>query len=163
MIRNGSIVALVVAIALGFFAVGAQAQEFQQQDQYGQMISAINNVETEISELEGQTDLTAENIQVVNASDLVQGNDTQSLDEVVNRNQDAIDQLRQTLTSHQAVQEALPADVTTDDVVAVDVSDQGQVVVYYHQQQEQEQYQEEGQEGFPQNQEPQEPQNGTEY
>ncbi len=140
-IRRVSFVALFLALA-GLVAVpnSAMAQEDEEerapmggQESFTQLIDALNNSEEQIQALKQQD---IQNVELVNVEDLRQGlDDTQKqrLDEAIN--QANTDELHTALEGNQTVQSALEEetqnDVSVDDVVAVNASGEGEVVLYY--------------------------------
>lgn len=139
-IRRVSFVALFLALA-GLVAVpnSAMAQEEEErapmggQESFTQLIDALNNSEEQVQALKQQD---IQNVDLVNVEDLRQGlDDTQKqrLDEAMD--QANTDELHQALEENQTVQSALEEetqdDVSVDDVVAVNASGEGNVVLYY--------------------------------
>lgn len=103
------------------------------QESFTQLIDALNNSEEQIQALKQQD---IQNVELVNVEDLRQGlDDTQKqrLDEAIN--QANTDELHTALEGNQTVQSALEEetqnDVSVDDVVAVNASGEGEVVLYY--------------------------------
>ncbi len=111
----------------------------------GNLISALNNVNAEINNLQALNDLTVNDVRVVNVEDALNNNNVQALNNALNRNQVDIDALQdflnQSLNNNvQVIVQALNDfnaannnNVDLDDVVAVDVLSNGDVVVYAQQ------------------------------
>ena len=118
--------AMMLAVAGPAVAQPTQANETAQINQ-GNLISALNNVNAEINNVEALNDLTVNDVQVVNVEDAVNNNNV--LNNVL-RNAD-VDALQNFLTENDVLNEALNQnDVAVEDVVAVDVLSDGTVVVY---------------------------------
>ena len=116
---------------------------------FGSLISAINASSTHNTHLKGLTSVTAENVQVVNVGDLLKGNDVKALENAISKNQADIDSLRATLGGNQTLNDVITKTTVTTtttvdttaaakaqtltaaDIVAVDVTSDNKVVLYY--------------------------------
>ena len=111
---------------------------------FGSLMSALNNAQAQTEKLAAKTELTAQNVQFVNVEELVPADSAQALESALTQNEAQITELRSKIAQHTALQSILSAATTTpatptatatpitaEDVVAVDVQDDGQVIVYY--------------------------------
>ncbi|MDQ3318624.1 MAG: hypothetical protein M3522_15005 [Actinomycetota bacterium] len=101
----------------------------------GSLVSALNNVNVEIDQLNVLNDLTITDVQVVNVEDSV--NNNRVLNNVLNNNQTDIavlqDFLNNSLNNNnvEIIKDVLNNnDIDIDDVVAIDVLRNGDVVVF---------------------------------
>lgn len=118
--------AMMLAVAGPAMAQPTQANETAQINQGG-LISALNNVNAEINNVEALNDLTVNDVQVVNVEDVL--NNSNVLNNVL-RNAD-IDALQNFLNNNDVIKNALnDNNVAVEDVVAVDVLSDGTVVVF---------------------------------
>jgi len=123
------------------------------QPNFGSLISALNAGTKHHAHLKGMTTVTTENVQVVNVADLLKGNDLSALENAITKNQANIDSLRATLGANTALNEVITKTtitttttttttdttaakaqaqtLTTNDIVAADVTPDGKVVLYY--------------------------------
>lgn len=118
--------AMMLSVAGPAMAQPTQANETAQINQ-GNLISALNNVNAEINNVEALNDLTVNDVRVVNVEDAVNNNNV--LNNVL-RNAD-IDALQNFLNNNDVLNEALNNNnVVVSDVVAVDVLSDGTVVLF---------------------------------
>lgn len=95
----------------------------------GTLISALNNINAEINNLEALNNLTVEDVQVVDVDNVLNNNNVQALNNSLNNND--VDALQNFLNDNEVIKNALNNNnVTVDDVVAVDVLSDGSVVVF---------------------------------
>jgi hypothetical protein len=133
--RKTRLAALLTAGAMTF-SVAAPAVAQTQSNQVAQinqggLVSALNNVNAEINNIEALNDLTVSDVRVVNVEDVL--NNSNVLNNVL-RNAD-IDALQNFLNSNDVraniIRDVLnQSNVAVSDVVAVDVLSGGDVVVY---------------------------------
>jgi hypothetical protein len=98
------------------------------------LISAINSASATNDKVKAMTDIPAANVQLVNVEDVVKGNDTALLTAALKKNEADLTALRTTLGTNTALTGVLSANttpLTSADVVAADVSEDGKVVLYY--------------------------------
>lgn len=135
-IRRVSFVALFFALA-GLVAVptGAQAQERAPtggEANYSSLIEALNNTEAQVRALEQQE---VQNVQLANVEQIRQGLDDSQKQELETALEEAnTEELRSAISENQKISTALEEaqeDVSPQDVVAVNVLEDGQAVVYY--------------------------------
>ena len=112
------------------------------QPSYASLMSAINASSANTAKVKALTTVNPSDVQLVNAEDLVKGNDPKALADALTKNQTDIDALRTALGSNQTISTLLAADTsaaassmsmkpTVKDVVAADVSPDGKVILYY--------------------------------
>ena len=126
------------------------------------LMSALSSTAAHTEKLAAKTDLTAQNVQFVNVDELLQGSNAQALELALAKHEPQITALRTALAEHESFKTVLstatttPAatsttsttdtarstataaassPITTDDIIAVDVQDEGDVVVYYRKKQ----------------------------
>jgi hypothetical protein len=98
----------------------------------GNLISALNNIAVQITNLEALNGLTVEDVQVVNVQDVLNGNNVQALNNALNRNNVEILNLRNVLNNNEVIKNALNNNnVAIGQVVAVDVLSGGDVILFY--------------------------------
>lgn len=106
--------------------VAAQA-DVNAQVNTGSLISALNNLSVEIDELNALNDLTVGDVTVVDVDNVLNANNVEAFNNALNNNDVDID----ADVLNDSVIEVLNAnDVDVDDVVAVNVLDNGDVVVF---------------------------------
>ena len=97
----------------------------------GNLISALNNIAVQITNLEALNDLTVQDVRVVNVEDVLNDNNVQAFNNALNRNNVEIVTLRNVLNNNEVIKNALNNnDVAINDVVAIDVLSGGDVVVF---------------------------------
>ncbi len=126
LLAGATAVAMMLAVAGPAMAQPTQANNTAQINQ-GNLISALNNVNAEINNVEALNDLTVNDVQVVNVEDVL--NNSNVLNNVL-RNAD-IDALQNFLNNNDVIKDALnDNNVVVSDVVAVDVLSDGTVVIF---------------------------------
>src|SRR5688500_4466765 len=103
---------------------------------FATLITAINASSAQAEKLKGLTTLTAENVQFVDAAELVKGNSEEALTAALEKNKTDIDSLRSTLGAATSplgtIMTANTAlELKPEHVIATDVGADGKVVVYY--------------------------------
>jgi len=98
---------------------------------FGSLISAINSSAAQSEKLKGLTTVNPADVQLVNAADLVKGNDQAALDAALKKNETDIGTLRSTVTANTAIAGALTGGVESKDVIAADVGADGKVTLFY--------------------------------
>ena len=99
----------------------------------GNLISALNNIAVQITNLEALSDLTLEEIdvRVVNVEDVLNDNNVEAFNNALNRNNVEILNLRNVLNNNEVIKNALNNnDVAINDVVAIEVLSGGNLVVF---------------------------------
>jgi hypothetical protein len=97
----------------------------------GNLISALNNINAEINNIEALNDLTVSDVRVVDVDNVLNNNDVRAFNNALNRNSVDIDALQDFLNDNEVVVDALNNnDVDVSDVVAVDVLSDGTVVIF---------------------------------
>ena len=133
--------AAVVAIATPSIS---QAQDTTKKESKGEvamapsfssLMSALNSVAAQNAKWTAMTTpITAENVQLVNAESLLQGNDVEAFKTALKTNEADVATLRKTLGANTALATILKGntpELTADDVIATDVSADGKAIVYY--------------------------------
>lgn len=115
---------------------------------FGSLMSAINATSAHNDKIKAMTDLSAANVQLVNVSDLLKGNNVEALNNALQKNEADIATLRTTLGANTTITSVLSGNATTptttttpttasatavtaNDIVAADVSPDGKLVLYY--------------------------------
>lgn len=99
------------------------------QDQFGNLISVLNDVSAQLGELEALNEVGE--VRIVRADDLLEGADVEALNEAITQNKTEILGLQSALTGNEAISNSLTQnDVAASDVIAVEVLEGGDVVVY---------------------------------
>lgn len=98
---------------------------------FGNLIAALNNITVQIDRLNALNDLTVSQVRVVNVQDLLNGNNTNALNNALNRNNTEIVTLRGVLNNNEVIKNALNNNnVAIDRVVAISVLSGGGVTVF---------------------------------
>lgn len=98
------------------------------------LLSAINASAGQSEKLKAMTEVTAANVQLVNVEDLIKGENVDSLQSALKKNEADLATLRTTLGANTGFTGVLTANatpLTATDVVATDVGPDGKVIVYY--------------------------------
>ena len=133
-------VRLASMLGAGIFMLGVPAVTLMQepasaqqakQTTVGNLISALNNIAVQITNLEALNDLTVEDVRVVDVDDVLNDNNVQALNNALNDNNVEVVTLRNVLNGNEVIKEALNNnDVAISDVVAIEVLSGGDVVVF---------------------------------
>jgi hypothetical protein len=128
MLGAGILMLGIPAVTLMQEPVSAQTAK---QATAGNLITALNNIAVQITNLAALNDLTVEDVQVVNVEDVLNDNNVEALNNALNRNNVEILNLRNVLNNNEVIKNALNNnDVAINDVVAIDVLSGGDVVVF---------------------------------
>ena len=105
-----------------------ESAQLAQQATVGNLISALNNIAVQITNLEALNDLTLEEIdvRVVNVEDVLNDNNVEAFNNALNRNYVKILNLRNVLNNNEVIKNAL----NNNDVVAIEVLSGGDLVVF---------------------------------
>ena len=99
------------------------------QSSAAEVIVALSSTDAQIQALQSAT---VSNVRLVNLQNTVQGAGAAQLESAIEMNASSIQKLHTALDGNEAVKTALTqGDVKVDNVVAIDVQDSGEVVVYY--------------------------------
>ena len=101
---------------------------------FGSLISAINSASSHNTKLKAMTDITPANVQLVNAQDLVKGEDSKALDNALTKNEADVTALRTTLGANTTISGLLTANtvpLAPADIIAADVGGDGKVTLFY--------------------------------
>lgn len=126
-----SLFALLVTLLFSATANNAAAQETTQQD-FDNLIVALDSTSAQITALKAEEDLTADNIRLVRTSDLaLEADDETTLNQSLEINDMAITELRTALSENEPILGVIEASQTTvDDVIAVHIADDSGATVY---------------------------------
>jgi hypothetical protein len=143
--RNLLCAAFAVALTMGLAATPSQAQPNVRQATFGNLISALNNINVQIGNLEVLTDLIDIgvikigdiNIEVITVGDVLSGNNVRALNNALNRNDVEINVLRNFLNDNVVLQDFLneslndlDINVLINDVIAVNVLSGGDLIFF---------------------------------
>jgi hypothetical protein len=126
----------VFAAATMFAAVApsssfAQTTQRSRQVTRGNVISALNNIDAQISRLNALNNLTVSRVRVVNVSNLFNKNNVNALNNALNNNHTQILNLHNVLNNNEVIKNALNQNnVALDRVVAINVLSGGGVTVF---------------------------------
>ena len=138
--RNRNLFASLFVTTLAVGSVTTPAKALDVEDvSFGNLISALNNLDVAIDDLELLTDLIDigdvniedVNITVVDVDDVLSGNRVRALNNALNRNDVDIDALQDFLNDNDILNDALnDLDIDIDDVVGIDVLSGGDLLVF---------------------------------
>jgi len=98
---------------------------------FGNLIAALNNLSVEINQLQALNGLTVQDVQVVNISDLLKGNNVQALNNALNRNNVEVARLTNVLNNNTVLTDFLKNyNIAVSRVVAIDVLSGGDVMLF---------------------------------
>ena len=131
-LRTFSLVAVLVAMPAFALAQGGGGNKQQiGQANFGNLISALNNIAVEINELKALNNLTVKNVQVVNVSDVLKGNNVEAFNNALNRNKVQIANLTNVLNNNTVLTDFLKNNnIAVSRVVAIDVLSGGGVTLF---------------------------------
>lgn len=105
------------------------------QANFGNLISALNNVSAQVSNIQALNNVTVQDVRLVNVQDVLNGNNVQALNNALNANNVQILQnfLNNSVNNNTVVLRNILSSNNLDvsRVVAVDVLSGGQIVVFY--------------------------------
>ena len=124
-------VAFTALVAFAGPTIGAQTTQGARQVTRGGVISALNNIDANISRLSALNNLSVSKVRVVNVSNLFNKNNVSALNNALNKNHTQILNLRNVLNNNEVIKNALNNNnVALDRVVAVNVLSGGGVTVF---------------------------------
>ena len=131
IVRTALVIALFAtaapAIALG---QGGNNQRAGQAN-FGNLISALNNIAVEINELNALNNLTVKDVRVVNVEDVLKGNNVEALSNALNRNKTEIAKLTNVLNNNTVLTDFLKNNnIAVSRVIAIDVLSGGGVTLF---------------------------------
>src|SRR5581483_2403445 len=102
--RNTPMIAQVrrvfaLGLLLAVLVPGAAFAQVSSQANFGQLISALNNINAQITQLQALNNLTVQDIRLVNVNDTLNGNNVQALNNALNRNNVQIVNLQNVLNN----------------------------------------------------------------
>jgi hypothetical protein len=101
------------------------------QPNFGVLISSINNMPRELSELQARTNLTASDVRIVNVADLMEGNNRAALDNALSKNTANNAKLSTAISANKVLADYLNTNkVVATRVVAIDVPPSGPVTLF---------------------------------
>jgi len=119
---------------------------------FASLMRAVNSQATKTDSIKALSNVSASNVQLVNVEDLLKGNDEEALKTALQKNESAISTLRSTLGADSTISNVITTGgsanaatstststpttsantaLTTNDIVAADVTSDGKVVLYY--------------------------------
>jgi hypothetical protein len=102
------------------------------QASYNSFIFALSNLDNQVANIASLDNLSIEDIKVVDASRLTSDNNTETLDQAIAQNVDDIRSLQNAVTTNKVLYKALVnSDIAIEDVVAINVLEDGNVIVFY--------------------------------
>jgi hypothetical protein len=115
-------------VALDQETSSQQGRQEARQANFGNVISALNNVSAQVQNVRALNDV---NVVAVDVEDVLSGNNVQALNNALNRNDVDINVLRDAINNNDVLVEALEdANIAITDVIAVNVLSGGDVVVF---------------------------------
>lgn len=133
-----AVLTAVLAAAL-LVAPTASPQPDNRQANFGNLIAALNNINVQIDRLNVLSNITADNLQVVNVEDVLSGNNIRALNNALNNNDVDVNVLRDFLNNNEcsvvavcdSLNDALDDNnVLITDVIAINVLSGGDVVIF---------------------------------
>src|SRR5690625_4591482 len=129
-----TLLAAMVAIILVAPSAFAQdrAIDRQDQDRFGHMMSAIDQTAFHTDQLTARQDMTADRIHFYDANHNARDDNARVRDETIERHRNDTQMLQDAIKRQQFLRRDLTQrEVATDDVVGLDVRDNGDVHVYH--------------------------------
>ena len=130
-IRTALVIALLATAAPAIaLAQGGNNQKVGQAN-FGNLISALNNIAVEINELNALNNLTVKDVRVVNVQDVLKGNNVEALNNSLNRNKTEIAKLTNVLNNNTVLTDFLKNNnIAVSRVIAIDVLRGGGVTLF---------------------------------
>lgn len=126
-----AMLAVVPASALAQDAGKKANQQQARQANFGNLISALNNISAEINELEALKNIAVGDVTVVNVADLLKGNNVEAFNNALNKNNVEVARLTNVLNNNTVLTDVLKNNnVAISRVVAVDVLSGGGVTLF---------------------------------
>lgn len=101
---------------------------------FGQLIAAINGQPGHVARLKGMTDLQTSGVRLVNVAGLMVGNNQQALQNALERNSRSVTDMRTAVDASPVITGMLSErELTSANVIAVDVAANGTVWVFFRQ------------------------------
>jgi hypothetical protein len=131
-----AVLTVVLAAALVVAPTASPKQESRQAT-FGNLIAALNNINVQIDRINVLSNITADEIRLVNVENVLSGNNIQALNNALNNND--VDVLRDFLNNNEcsvvAVCNSLnnvlnDADILITDVIAINVLSGGDVIIF---------------------------------
>jgi hypothetical protein len=134
---------LALGLLVAALVPGAAFAQTNTQASFGQVISALNNINAQVNQLNALNNLTVQDIRLVNINDTLNGNNVQALNNALNRNNVQIVNLQNVL-NNLTVRDVLNNNqilnltdvlnnnnVALNRVVAIDVLSGGGLTLFY--------------------------------
>lgn len=97
----------------------------------GTLMSALGNTDAEVKEFKQLSSLTASDVQVVSADELMRGQSDPTLKSAIEKNKSQSAQLQDAIKNNQVVKDALQkSNASASDVIAIDVNKDGDVTLF---------------------------------
>lgn len=128
-VRTTVLIAMLAATAAPAFALtqggnkekGGNKQEIGQAN-FGNLISALNNIAVEVTELSALNNLTIKDVRIVNIGDVLKGNNVEAFNNALNRNNVEVVKLTNVLNNNTVLTDFLKNNnIAVSRVVAIDV------------------------------------------
>ena len=129
-VRTALVIALLATAPAIALAQGGNNQKIGQAN-FGNLISALNNIAVEINELNALNNLTVKDVRVVNVEDVLKGNNVEALNNALNRNKTEIAKLTNVLNNNTVLTDFLKNNnIAVSRVIAIDVLSGGGVTLF---------------------------------
>jgi hypothetical protein len=123
-------IGLALAGAIGPAAAQPNNQNAEQAN-FGNLISALNNISAQVADVEVIDDITVGDVNVVNVEDVLNGNNINALNNALNRNDVDIEILQDAIQNNDVLNNVLNnANINIQDVVSIEVLSGGDIVVF---------------------------------
>jgi len=136
ILKTLTLAAVVAAMPVSALAQQGQEKKAERTQQVGQanfgnLISALNNIAVEIGELNALNNLTVGDVKVVNVEDVLKGNNVEAFNNALNRNKTEIAKLTNVLNNNTVLTDFLKNNnIAVSRVVAIDVLSGGGVTLF---------------------------------
>ena len=129
-VRTALVIALLATAPAIALAQGGNKQVTGQAN-FGNLISALNNIAVEITELNALNNLKITDVRVVNVEDVLKGNNVEALNNSLNRNKTEIAKLTNVLNGNTVLTDFLKNNnIAVSRVIAIDVLSGGGVTLF---------------------------------
>ena len=129
--RTALVIALLATAAPAIALAQGGNKPVTGQANFGNLISALNNIAVEITELNALNNLKITDVRVVNVEDVLKGNNVEALNNALNRNKVEIVKLTDTLNNNTVLTDFLKNNnIAVSRVIAIDVLSGGGVTLF---------------------------------
>ena len=130
-VRTALVIALLATAAPAIALAQGGNKQVTGQGNFGNLISALNNIAVEITELNALNNLTVSNVRVVNVQDVLKGNNVEALNNALNRNKVEVAKLTNVLNNNTVLTDFLKQNnIAVSRVIAIDVLSGGGVTLF---------------------------------